>query len=209
MTDIPVTVVTANAAKLSVLHDADYVQMVNTLNSPLYGWSYQRIADAAGVNTKAYWQMVAKGDRPLNSVTRKALRNIDEIRDELPAIPDPVELVAAELIDPDAEMILIGTLDPGDRVRRVLLMADDKVTVYANGTVRAERLETPTAGVDGGELPISAQNVTAPRTASVGANYAPTYRPRLPVALKERIEASGVSVETLIERGLSMEVGNG
>lgn len=50
-------------------------------------------------------------------------------------------------------------------------------------------------------MPLPPPPVT-PRVASVGANYAPTYRPRLRVALKERIEASGVSVETLIERGL-------
>ena len=206
MTDntIAVTLVTKDAAKLSVLHDADYVAMVKALNSPMYSWSYQRIADEAGINTKGYWQMVAKGERPLNAATRKALRNIDEIRDELPDIPDPVELVAETMIDVDAEMLWVGIRDAEQRAKRVIMLADDTdMILHVNGTVTAHVAQK------GVELPDSAQNDVVTRTDSVGANRGPCYRPKFSTDEKATFETLG-GLRRIIDAGvkaLAMEDG--
>ena len=196
---IDVTLVTKDASRDS-LSDADYLNIIESLRGPLFGYSWQRIADETGYNSKAYWHQVAKGTRQLDDEARNALRRVTD--GELPEQPPSVTDVTQRMVHPDAEMLLVGTLEPGDRVRRVLLMAADNVTVYANGEVHAEPLQSATAGADGTELPASAGNAVAGRTASHSAKRAPVYRPVFSTDEQARFNELG-GIRAVIAAGMA------
>ena len=200
---IDVTTVTRNASR-DALTDADYIGIIDSLRGPLFGYSWQRIADVTGYNSKAWWALVAKGERQLDDEARNALRRVTD--GELPEQPPSVTAVTQRMVHPDAEMLLVGTLEPGERVRRVLLMAADNVTVYANGEVRAEPLQAPTSAVDG-EMGIDthtdAVTPVTPATASHSAKRERVYRPVLSLELKQRVTDSGKTVNELIEMALA------
>lgn len=205
MTDtITVTPVTRNASQ-DALRDSDYLAIIDSLRT-LFGYSWQRIADETGYNSKAWWALVAKGERSLDDAARNALRRITD--GELPEQPPSVTDVTQRMVHPDAEMILVGTLDPGERVRRVLLMAASDVTLHVNGDVVAKPLEASTTGANVESCVEIAPNAAVPAVASVGAKRAPVYRPVLSLELKQRVTDSGRSVEELIEMALALEVTN-
>ena len=199
---IDVTLVTKDASRDS-LTDTDYLSIIESLRGPLFGYSWQRIADVTGYNSKAWWALVAKGERSLDDEARNALRRVTD--GELPEQPPSVMAVTEQMVDVDAEMLLVGTLEPGERVRRVLLMAANDVTLHVNGAVVAKPLQAAETGVDTESYVEIAPNATAPRTASVAAKRERVYRPVLSLELKQRVTNSGKTVDELIEMALAME----
>lgn len=200
---IDVTTVTHNASQ-DALTDADYLGIIDSLRGPLFGYSWQRIADVTGYNSKAWWALVAKGERQLDDEARNALRRVTD--GELPEQPPSVTDVTQRMVHPDAEMLLVGTLEPGERVRRVLMLAQSDVVLHVNGDVVAKPLQAATNAVDT-EMGIDTHtdnvtHVTPARTAQ-GAKREPVYRPVLSLELKQRVTDSGRSVEELIEMALA------
>jgi hypothetical protein len=202
MTDnaIAVTLVTANAASLEYMHNADYVRMVAALNKE-FGKSYRWMEKESGCNVSfAQWAQIAEGNRKLNPATRKGVRRmiaaIPELCDELPDIPDPVELVAETMIDVDAEMLWVGIRDAEQRAKRVIMLADDTdMVLHVNGTVTAHVVREDV------ELPDSTQNDVLPRVASVAANREPVYRPVFSTDEKATFEALG-GLRRIIDAGV-------
>lgn len=203
---LPVTLVTQNATHDS-LSDADYRAIITGLRE-ISGWSYQRLADEAGHNGKAWWQMVEVGKRAIDEQGRNALRRLTD--GELPPQPPSVTAVTEAMIDADAAMWLVGTLEPGERVRRVLMLADGDVAVYANGSVSAKPLQAVLSpATDEGIQTGTHENVTrvtVPRNGhgeNQNARSARKYwRPALSPELRAKVDAAGVDVEALIEAGL-------
>jgi hypothetical protein len=193
MTQLPVKKITENASADPV----DYLAILNSLRGPLYNYSWQRIADETGYNSKSWWRFVALGERELDEDSKNALRRLTE--GELPPQPPSVTAVTADYIHPDAAMYMIGELEPGERVRRVLMLAgSDAVTVYANGTVEA---------VAGASTPASAENAAMPAVEAQGASgdtrqRKAYWRPCLPLDLQQRAEAAGLDIQQLIEDAL-------
>lgn len=204
---LPVTLVTKDASQ-DPLTDDDYRAIITGLRE-INGWSYQRLADEAGHNGKAWWQAVEKGNRAIDEQGRNALRRLTD--GELPPQPPSVTSVTDAYIHHDAAMYVIGALPVGERVRRVLMLADGDVAIYANGDIHAEPLQAVLGGFVTKDIQTGARgNVTdvtpiAPilrgnQNARSARKY---YRPALPPELRERVEASGVDVATLIEAGLA------
>ena len=125
--------------------------------------------------------------------------------------PTPAEVVDT-MVSERAAMWLIGTLEPGERVNRVLMLAgSDAIETYANGTVSAKRIQSDLSAV-GVNLDIdtaparSVESTPRPGCDSGNQNARSArkfYRPALPPELRERVEASGVDAATLIEAGLA------
>jgi hypothetical protein len=201
MIDLPVTLVTKDASRDS-LTDADYIGIIDSLRT-LFGYSWQRIADETGYNSKAWWSLVAQGKRQLDDEARNALRRVTD--GELPEQPPSVAAVTDAMIDVDAVMYLVGMLEPEQRAKRVIMLADDTdMILHVNGAVTAH------VAHEGVELPASAQNDVAPRVASVGANREPVYRPVFSTDEKERFEKLG-GLRKIIDAGvkaLAMENNN-
>jgi hypothetical protein len=202
MTDnIAVTLVTANAS-VDALTDADYLRIIDSLRGPLYGYSWQRIADETGYNSKAYWHQVSKGARQLDDEARNALRRVTD--GELPEQPPSVQAVTDAMVHPDAAMYLVGALEPGERVRRVLMLADGDVAVYVNGEITAKPLQcvlSDSSNVDTQTgTPHNVTHVTG-AVGSVGANREPCYRPKFSVDEKETFEALG-GLRKIIDAGV-------
>jgi len=193
---LAVTLVTQNATA-DTLTDDTYLAILRSLVD-VDGMSFQKLADATGYASKAWWNLRYHGKRPLDEEGKNALRKISE---EFPPQPPSVTAVTDAMIHPDAAMYLVGELEPGERVRRVLMVAgSDAVTVYANGTV-----EAVLSHADSDMAKLSAIATDAPVTAvtlTQGAKREKDYRPRLSLEVKERIMASGATVEQLIEAGL-------
>lgn len=206
MSTLPVTLVTKDASQ-DLLTDNDYRAIITGLRE-INGWSYQRLADEAGHNGKAWWQAVEKGNRQIDEQGRNALRRLTD--GELPEQPPSVTAVTEAMIHPDAAMYLVGALPVGERVRRVLMLADGDVAVYANGDVHAESLQAVLSASTQKDIQTGmCENVThvTGQISSQGQSQNARsvrkyYRPALPVGLRERIEASGQSVESLVEAGL-------
>jgi hypothetical protein len=203
MTDnaIAVTLVTANASQ-DALTDADYLAIIDSLRGPLYGYSWQRIADETGYNSKAYWHQVSKGARQLDDEARNALRRVTD--GELPEQPPSVAAVTDAMIDVDAAMYLIGALEPGERVRRVLMLADGDVAVYVNGEITAKPLQAVLSDFGNGHTqtgtPANVTHVTG-AVASVAANREPVYRPVFSTDEKATFEALG-GLRRIIDAGV-------
>lgn len=203
---LPVTLVTQNATK-DALSDADYRAIITSLRE-IYGWSYQRLADEAGHNGKAWWQAVEKGNRQIDEQGRNALRRLTD--GELPEQPPSVTAVTDAYIHPDAAMYLVGALPVGERVRRVLMLADGDAVIYANGEIHAKPLQAVLSPVfDEGIQTDASENVTlvtgqiSSHKENQNTRSARKYwRPALSPELREKVEAAGVDVEALIEAGL-------
>ena len=213
MDSVPVVTITKDAQQLEYMHNADYARMVATLNEQ-FGKSFRRMEKESGCDVSfAQWAQIAAGNRKLNPSTRKGVRTmiakVEELADELPAIPDPVEVVAAELIDPDAEMLLVGTLEPGERVRRVVMLAQSDVVLYVNGDIHAEPLQGATTGANVESYVNDAQNATAPRTDGVAAKRERVYRPVFSTDEQTRFDKLG-GIRNVIAAGLAaLETENG
>lgn len=176
MSNLPVTLVTANAAEVDVLTEKAYVDIVVSLVDVM-GMSYQGIANATGYNSKAYWHMVRNGKRKLDEAAKIALRQIT--KEELPERQPSVALVAETMVDPNAEVWQIGTCEPDEMFKRVLLLASSgAIKIYANGTVEARTVSSESRRQD--------------------------YRPRLSLEIKERIAADGRTLEDIINAGLEV-----
>lgn len=203
---VPVTTVTKDASR-DALTDADYIGIIDSLRGPLFGYSWQRIADVTGYNSKAWWALVAKGERSLDDEARNALRRVTD--GELPEQPPSVMAVTEQMVDVDAEMLLVGTLEPGERVRRVLLMAANDVTLHVNGAVTAEPLQGDLRRFDDEHNETHTHENVTPvthATSSHKANRAPVYRPVFSVEERERFDSVG-GIRAIIEAGLAaMEV---
>lgn len=206
---LPVTLVTQNASQ-DPLTDDDYRGIITGLRE-INGWSYQRLADEAQHKSKAWWQMVEVGKRPLDEEGRNALRRLTD--GELPEQPPSVTAVTEAMIHPDAAMYAVGTLPVGERFRRVLMLADGDVAIYANGDVSAKPLQavlsastgkgTETGMVENSERP-------TPIAPILGANEnARSARKRSGVSVtrateaqNERRQAIGATWQDVIEAGL-------
>jgi hypothetical protein len=133
MSNLPVTLVTQNASQDAVT-DAVYLDILKSLID-VDGRSFQWIADKSEYASKAWWNLRYHGKRPFDEESKNALRRLSE---EFPQQPPSVTSVTDSMVDPDAAMYLVGALEPGERVRRVLMLADSgAITVHANGTVEA------------------------------------------------------------------------
>ena len=209
MADTSVTTVTKDASRDS-LSDADYLNIIESLRGPLFGYSWQRIADETGYNSKAYWHQVAKGTRQLDDAARNALRRVTD--GELPEQPMSVSAAIERFVHKDAELLMVGAFnfdDPDARVHRVLLMADNDVTVHVNGTISAEPLQGDLRRFDDEHNETHTHENVTPvthATSSHKANRAPVYRPVFSVEERERFDSVG-GIRAIIEAGLAaMEV---
>jgi hypothetical protein len=202
MTDntIAVTLVTANASK-DALTDADYIGIIDSLRT-LFGYSWQKIADETGYNSKAWWSLVAQGKRQLDDEARNALRRVTD--GELPEQPPGVADVTQRMVHPDAAMYLIGALEPGERVKRVLMLADGDVAVYVNGEITAKPLQAVLSDFGDTDTqtgtPANVTHVTG-AVAAQGANREPVYRPVFSVEDRERFDSMG-GLRKIIDAGM-------
>lgn len=199
---IDVTLVTRNASQ-DALTDADYLGIIDSLRGPLFGYSWQQIADATEYNSKAYWHQVHRGTRQLDDEARNALRRVTD--GELPEQPPSVTDVTQRMVHPDAEMILVGTLDPGERVRRVLLMAANDVTLHVNGMVSAEPLQSDLRRFDdmGTQTDVDADvTPVTPAVAVPAAKRAPVYRPVFSTDEQRRFDELG-GIRAVIAAGMA------
>lgn len=194
---VNVTTVTRNASQ-DALTDAAYIGIIDSLRGPLYGWSWQRIADETGYNSKAWWALVAKGERSLDDAAKNALRRLTD--GELPEQPPSVTDVTQRMVHPDAEMVLVGTLEPGERVRRVLMLAQSDVVLYVNGTVSAEPLQAPICDSVTPTGMVSLETQSTGAVGLLGANRAPSYRPKFSIAERDELEALG-GIRAVLEAG--------
>ena len=206
MADTSVTTVTKDASR-DALTDADYIAIIDSLRGPLFGYSWQRIAGVTGYNSKAWWALVAKGERQLDDAARNALRRVTD--GELPEQPPSVTDVTQRMVHPDAEMLLVGTLEPGERVRRVVMLAQSDVVLYVNGDIHAEPLQGATTGANVESYVNDAQNATAPRTDGVAAKRERVYRPVFSTDEQTRFDKLG-GIRNVIAAGLAaLETENG
>lgn len=199
---IDVTLVTRNASQ-DALTDAAYLGIIDSLRGPLFGYSWQQIADATEYNSKAYWHQVHKGTRQLDDAAKNALRRVTD--GELPEQPISVSAAVERFVHKDAEVSMVGPFnfdDPDARVHRVLLMADNNVTVHVNGEVHAEPLQGATTDVEGTELPASAENAVAGRTAIHSAKRAPVYRPVFSIDEQARFDELG-GIRNVLAAGMA------
>jgi hypothetical protein len=133
--NLPVTLVTQNATA-DELPDSLYLDILRSLVE-VDKMSFQQLATVTGYASKAWWNLRYHGERSLNEEGKNALRRLSE---EFEPQPMSVTSVTDKYIHPDAAMWLVGTLDDGEQVRRVVMVAEDgPVTINANGTVTAER----------------------------------------------------------------------
>lgn len=127
--------------------------------------------------------------------------------------PTPAEVVNT-MISERAAMWLVGTLEPGERVDRVLMLANtDAVQIYANGTVSAKRVQGDLRpATEKGIQTSVGENVThvTPIAPSLGANEnARSVRQRAGVSVtrattaqNERRQTIGATWQDVIEAGL-------
>lgn len=200
MTDLPVTLVTANASQ-DALTDADYIGIIDSLRT-LFGYSWQKIADETGYNSKAWWSLVAQGKRQLDDEARNALRRVTD--GELPEQLPSVQAVVEHMVDVDAAMYLVGALEPGERVKRVLMLADGDVAVYVNGEITAKPLQavlSDSSNVDTQTgTPANVTHVTG-AVAAQGASREPVYRPVFSTDEKATFESMG-GLRRIIDAGV-------
>ena len=187
MNNLPVTLVTKDASQDAV-SDAVYLDILKALVE-VDKMSFQQLATATGYASKAWWNLRYHGKRPIDEAGKNALRLLSQ---GFPPQPPSVTAVTQKYIHPDAAMWLVGTLEDGEQVRRVVMLAGtENVQISVNGEVSAH---TPA---------FEQEQATTPDFFNVGAKRESCYRPRLPLALKERIEADGRTVEQLIEAALA------
>jgi hypothetical protein len=190
---LPVTLVTVNAGRAE--DDETYMRELRNIRD---GDNPERrrltLAEMVRLfgepeNRKAFWSHRLSDPPTRTTFPPEARAAIRKAVGEAP-LP-PVAEVVETLIDPNAAMYMIGDLEPGERVRRVLMLANsDSVQIYANGSISAYT------------HPIETLQPVTPPVAVQGAKREPVYRPVLSLAMKERIQASGATVEELIEAGL-------
>jgi hypothetical protein len=202
MNNPPVTLVTQNATA-DELPESLYLDILRSLVE-VDKMSFQQLADATSHASKAWWNLRYHGKRPIDEEGKNALRKLSE---EFPPQPPSVSSVTERMIHPDAAMWLVGTLDDGEQVRRVVMVAEDgPVTINANGTVTAERTGAVLSDFDidmDGSVNLNVGEQEPRRYTRNNGSQRPSYRPRLPLTLKERIEADGRTVEQLIEAALN------
>jgi len=182
-------------------------------------------------NRKAWWHHRVNGNRTTfgpderNKVRQAWWRHRDTSKAHLattgsnaltvadvPRVNPPVTDVTQQMVHPDAEVSLVGTLEPGERVRRVLFIAANDVAVYVNGEITAKPLQAVLSDSSAADTqtgtPANVTHVT-PRVANVGANREPVYRPVFSTDEKATFEALG-GLRRIIDAGvkaLAMEGG--
>jgi len=193
--NLPITCVTANAAQ-----DApDDFYMAGLLDLWRNGTAevpgpldYPRLLSILGepLSRKAWWQHRVTGNRV--TFPPDARNRLRQAIDNMPPVAPPVTTVTTERIDPNAGMYWVGP-DITEKSRLVLMIAPNltHIEISVNGTISARTV----AEAQG--TPVTP--VTLPHS----DNRKPAYRPRLSLELKARIEASGRTIEELIEAGLS------
>ncbi|MBI1296680.1 hypothetical protein GC175_17125 [bacterium] len=208
MKNIPVTTVTKDATH-DLIPDEMYLSglrdlLANGTPERAGPWTYRQLIEAVDSQySPAWWNLRNREQRAL---TREGKSELRLALDDLPPLPASVTAVTEQMIHPDAEMLLIGLLPEGERVRRVLMIADSaEMQIHVNGTVQAWPVtpvtEPESAGmVEPDPTPEQDGNGAGERCYARNKRY---YRPCLPVSLKERMEAAGLNIEEVLEEKLA------
>lgn len=156
------------------------------------------------MSRKAWWHhRINRNRTTFGSEDRNKLRTAI---DGVGPIRPPVTDVTAKLIHPDAEMCLIGELPEGEHVTRVMMIADNReMVIHLNGTITAKLVQADLRPLSSNLASSQGEATESPKKRNYTRNtrnHVPSYRPVLSLSLKERVQASGASVEDLIEAGL-------
>lgn len=208
MTDtLPVTLVTQNASQDSP-DDFYMEELMKLWNGPAER-KYPKLMRLLGepVKRKAWWHHRIKGTRTTFGPNERSM--IRAAVDNGPPVQPSVTAVTDAMVHPDAAMFLVGTLEPGERVERVLMLADSReITIHANGAVTAtvddKATQRPTDAWEAYLALDKPQAQETPQSTNYGrytANRAPVYRPVFSTDEKERFESFG-GLRRIIDAGV-------
>jgi hypothetical protein len=148
---------------------------------------------------QAWWQHRDASKAHLATTGANALAMADA-----PRVNPPVTDVTQQMVHPDAEVLLVGTLDPGERVRRVLFIAANDVAVFVNGEITAKPLQAALSDFGNGHTqtgtPANVTHVTG-AVAAQAANRESVYRPVFSTDEKATFEALG-GLRRIIDAGV-------
>lgn len=181
---IPITTITRNAA-VDDLADSDYRDIYDEIRqldaaAGRYGVSLDKFVDLiASSFSKALWSKYHNGQADLNRTMRNELRTAVGLA---PLPPTVTDATAAHL-DPNAEVVAIGT-GPGNRC--LIIAEAQPLSISVNGCITAQPAAAPHSD--------AVTDVTRSRKAY--------WRPCLPPELREQVDASGKSLDELLHIAL-------
>ena len=186
---LPVTLVTVNAS--NDFSDEEYRRELLDIWQGEADERYPKLLEILGepMSRKAWWHHRITGNRTtFGPNERNILRRA--IDDAAPVRPS-VTAVTERLVHPDAAVYYVGEMTD-EQSRRMVIFAPNvtHAELSANGTISARTVAE------------RQESAVTPVISSDKAKRAPVYRPVLSLDMKARIEASGISVETLIEEAL-------
>ena len=186
---LPVTLVTVNAS--NDFSDEEYRRELLDIWQGEADERYPKLLEILGepMSRKAWWHHRITGNRTtFGPNERNILRRA--IDDAAPVRPS-VTAVTERLVHPDAAVYYVGEMTDEQSHRMVIFAPNvTHAELSANGTISARTVTE------------SQESAVTPVISSDKAKRAPVYRPVLSLDMKARIEASGISVETLIEEAL-------
>jgi hypothetical protein len=198
MSEIPVTLVTANAT-----HDDEWRNRGYTDEEAMYREIYTELRQNCSLDkfkeligseySKAWW---SKYERDVTPVTRQAKNELRRAVGMPELVPTVTEAMADT--DPDAEVWRIGDNETVHRV--VKIATHEELTLNLNGRVMVSpNLAQPVTTVT------SSVEANCSESEPLKNNHRKTYwRPCLPLDLKERAEAAGLDVAKLVEEAVSV-----
>lgn len=182
---ISITTITRNAA-VDDLTDADYRDIYDEIRqldaaAGRYAVSLDKFVDLIGSTfSKALWSKYHNGQAEINRTMRNELRRAVG----LDALPPTIADATTQNLDANAEVVTIGD---GIGQRCLIIAEPQPLTIHVNGSITAQAPAAPHSD--------AVTDVTRQRKAY--------WRPCLAPDLREAVEASGNSIDELVQFALS------